>query len=119
MPAAKKTSAKGGSAKGHVLQPVTISIILGEGRTPPTVDPPVAVVRDNQRIHWIPSGKVDWWVVKIEPNHSVDDGHRGYVFSNSPGKDTTAPLHYNRPDIIKYSVATPSGVFDPHIIPMP
>jgi len=81
------------------------------------VDQRVAVVHDNQRIQWVARGPVEWWVVKIERNNSVDDGNGGFVFY--PGHDTTAPLDFDGQNIIKYSIATPSGVMDPHIIPMP
>ncbi len=115
MPAAKKTSAKSRSVKRHVLSPVVINI--NTALNGPSVDQPVAVVHSNQQIQWVASSPVDFWVVKVERNDSVFDQDGGYVFY--PGNDTTAPLEFNGQDIIKYSVATPSGVLDPHIIPMP
>jgi len=117
MATAKNSKAKDRSAKRPVLAPVVISINPGTPDTGPTVNHSVAVVHNNQPIQWAPTGPLEWWVVKIEPNDSVDDGKGGYVFY--PGHQTTAPLEFGGADIIKYTVATPTGVLDPHIIPMP
>jgi hypothetical protein len=116
MPAATKTSAKEGTVEGHVFSPVVISINTGTPLTGPTVDKPVVVVNSHQQIRWVaPPG--EYWVVKVEPNNSIFDANRGYVFH--PGNDTTASVEFTTADIIKYSVATTSGVIDPHILPMP
>jgi hypothetical protein len=120
MAAAKKTSAnRAGRKKPHPPKPMLLPFVIkitssGGG---PTVDHPVAVVPDSQQIQWIADASFKFWVVKVEQNSSVSDGHGGYAFS--PANNTTAPIKYNGPNIIKYSVATDTGVLDPHIIPMP
>jgi hypothetical protein len=110
--------------RSKASQLVVITITPKKG-CPPSVDPSTATVHAGDTIQWKCSGcdVGDWWIVKVEPNDSVHDASGQFVFypahSTNPAHDTTAPVVYTGPNIIKYTVATEGGVLDPHIIPMP